>query len=64
MDEDDDDDEEDEEEDNNPERIDPKAILPPGQRRSARGKKIDYTSTEALERAGLQLPGGEDVEMK
>ena len=48
-------------------RIDPTAILPPGARRSARSNRVDYSSAEALKRAGLQpgQPGGdEDAEMK
>lgn len=48
--------------------IDPSAILPTGRR--TRGVKVDYTSKEALAKAGLQDKGNdeedsdEDVEMK
>ena len=47
-------------------RIDTKAILPPGSRRSARGNRIDYSSAEARKRAGLEPSAGgdEDTEMK
>ncbi|KAF5386252.1 hypothetical protein D9615_002633 [Tricholomella constricta] len=69
--EDDDDDEEEEEEDEEAEEtfeeIDPSAILSTGRR--TRGVKVDYTSQEALQRAGLQgnekdEDEDEDVEMK
>ena len=46
--------------------IDPSAILPTGRR--TRGVKVDYTSKEALEKAGLpqgdEGDSDEDVEMK
>uniref|UniRef100_A0A8H7Y4H8 Histone chaperone domain-containing protein n=1 Tax=Psilocybe cubensis TaxID=181762 RepID=A0A8H7Y4H8_PSICU len=49
------------------EEIDPSAILPTGRR--TRGVKVDYTSQEALAKAGLQAnddgdDSDEDVEMK
>ncbi|KIJ23290.1 hypothetical protein M422DRAFT_56885 [Sphaerobolus stellatus SS14] len=52
----DDDDEDEEEEDEEMEEddtteIDPSVILPPGRR--TRGVKVDYTSAEALKKAGL-----------
>ncbi|THH28386.1 hypothetical protein EUX98_g5808 [Antrodiella citrinella] len=61
MDEDDDDDEEEEEaeedddelEDDNLEGIDTSAILAPGTRRSTRVARVDYSSAEALQKAGL-----------
>lgn len=34
--------------------IDPSAILPSGARRSTRGVKVDYSSAEALQKAGLK----------
>jgi hypothetical protein len=40
------------------EEIDPSAILPTGRR--TRGVKVDYTSKEAIAKAGLQ--GNEDDE--
>ncbi|KAG5642755.1 hypothetical protein DXG03_002236 [Asterophora parasitica] len=67
----DDDDEEEEEEESEAEddfeEIDPSAIITAGRR--TRGVKVDYTSKEALERAGLQgnekdEDDDEDVEMK
>jgi len=55
-DEEDDDDEEEEEDDDMDEddnnEIDPSAILPTGRR--TRGVKVDYTSTEALKKAGFE----------
>jgi len=63
-DDDDDDEEEDEEEDEDEdmeedamEEIDPSVIIGGGRR--TRGVKVDYTSKEALEKAGLK-PGEED----
>lgn len=61
-----DDDEVEEEEEGageNNERIDPKAILPPGTRRT-RGQRVDYTSAEALQRAGLKNGEDDDEEMQ
>ncbi|KAF8844700.1 hypothetical protein BDN67DRAFT_962647, partial [Paxillus ammoniavirescens] len=49
-------DEDEEEEELDPE-IDPSAIISSGRR--TRGKKVDYTSAEALAKAGLK-PEGED----
>ncbi|KAH8993360.1 hypothetical protein EDB92DRAFT_2113715 [Lactarius akahatsu] len=46
------------------EQIDPRAILPPGARRSTRGQKIDYSSPEAFKRAGLKSSQDEDEEMQ
>jgi len=40
--------------------IDPSAILPPSRR--TRGVKVDYTSKEALEKAGLDKAEGDDDE--
>ncbi|KAH9484863.1 Histone H2A.Z-specific chaperone CHZ1 [Psilocybe cubensis] len=59
--------EEEEEEEEDFEEIDPSAILPTGRR--TRGVKVDYTSQEALAKAGLQAnddgdDSDEDVEMK
>ncbi|GLB36964.1 putative histone chaperone domain CHZ [Lyophyllum shimeji] len=62
---DDDEEEESEEEEEDFEEIDPSAILSTGRR--TRGVKIDYTSKEALAKAGLQGnedDEDEDVEMK
>jgi hypothetical protein len=42
------------------EEIDPSAILAPGARRSTRGVKVDYSSAEAFQKAGLKQ--GEDEE--
>jgi len=75
MDEDDDEDEDDEEdggedededdemdsEDDELAEIDPRAILPASGRRT-RGVKVDYTSQEALEKAGLGQENAEDEE--
>jgi len=49
------------------EEIDPKAIIPQGRR--TRGVRVDYTTKEALARAGLQNEvededSGDDVDMK
>ena len=50
--------------------IDPAVILAPGARRSTRGVKVDYTSAEALAKAGLKPEGAndddsdDDVQMK
>ncbi|KAF7966956.1 hypothetical protein HWV62_8889 [Athelia sp. TMB] len=44
--------EEEEEEEDDYQEIDPSVILAPGARRT-RGKKVDYTSAEALAKAGL-----------
>lgn len=56
--------EEEEEEEVEDSEIDPSAILG----RRTRGKKVDYTSKEALEKAGLKPEGGgdddDDEEMK
>jgi len=56
-----------EEEEETFEEIDPSAIIPTGRR--TRGVKVDYTSKEALAKAGLQGTRDEedsddDVEMK
>ncbi|PPQ92988.1 hypothetical protein CVT25_000189 [Psilocybe cyanescens] len=61
------DEEDEDEEEEEFEEIDPSAILPTGRR--TRGVKVDYTSKEALARAGLQgnedgEDSDEDVEMK
>ena len=51
------------------EEIDPSVILPPGSRRT-RGTKVDYTSAEAIAKAGLKpedlnkVDSDEEVEMK
>ncbi|TFY65735.1 hypothetical protein EVG20_g5352 [Dentipellis fragilis] len=64
MDEDDEDDEEEEEEDEDMEEdedlqeIDPSVILAPGRR--TRGVKVDYTSKEALAKAGLNADDADD----
>jgi len=50
------DDDEDEDEEDGFDEIDPGAILPTGRR--TRGVKVDYTSSEALRKAGLK-PGDE-----
>jgi len=56
-DEDDEDDDEDDEDDNDgDERINPSAILP----RRTRGARVDYTSTKALEKAGLNPEDQDD----
>lgn len=52
-----DDEEEEEEEEGDPE-IDPSAIITGGRR--TRGVKVDYTSKEALEKAGLKPEEEED----
>lgn len=47
--------------------IDPSVILAPGARRSTRGAKVDYSSAEALQKAGLKpedLQEDDDDEMK
>ncbi|KAF9073638.1 hypothetical protein BDP27DRAFT_1444965 [Rhodocollybia butyracea] len=68
-DDDDDDDEDDDDEDGSEEEeeeedsmaeIDPTAILAPGRR--TRGVKVDYTSAEALKKAGLKDQKDEDDE--
>ncbi|KDR67560.1 hypothetical protein GALMADRAFT_147099 [Galerina marginata CBS 339.88] len=60
------DEEEEEEVEEEFEEIDPTAILPTGRR--TRGVKVDYTSQEALAKAGLQAneddDSDDDVEMK
>ncbi|KAA1471730.1 hypothetical protein DENSPDRAFT_929786 [Dentipellis sp. KUC8613] len=66
MDEDDEDDEEEEEEDEDEDmeeeedlqEIDPSVILAPGRR--TRGVKVDYTSKEALAKAGLNADDADD----
>jgi hypothetical protein len=37
-------------------------ILAPGARRSTRGVKVDYTSPEALQKAGLKPEGPDEEE--
>jgi len=69
MDEDDDDEEEedeveeddDDEEMEEAEALDTEVILPPGTRRSTRAK-VDYSSKEAMERAGVKPEEEEDGE--
>jgi len=47
-----DEDEDDDDDEDEFDEIDPKAVLPSGRR--TRGVKVDYTSTEALRKAGLK----------
>ncbi|EIW83231.1 hypothetical protein CONPUDRAFT_164211 [Coniophora puteana RWD-64-598 SS2] len=57
--------EEEEEEEDDTSELDPSAILPQGRR--TRGVRVDYTSTAALEKAGLKAGDDdedEDEEMK
>ncbi|UZJ56092.1 hypothetical protein CBS101457_005412 [Exobasidium rhododendri] len=63
-DEDDDDSEDDDEDDLEMDEVDPSDIIPPSSRRSARSGRIDYSSEEALKKAGLApTQGGEDEEV-
>ncbi|KAH8107872.1 hypothetical protein BXZ70DRAFT_913047 [Cristinia sonorae] len=57
-----DEDDDDEMEEDNLEEIDTSAILAPGARRSTRGVRIDYSSEEALKKAGLTPEQAEEEE--
>ncbi|TCD68271.1 Histone H2A.Z-specific chaperone [Steccherinum ochraceum] len=54
--------EDDEMEEDNLDEIDTTAILAPGTRRSTRGARVDYSSAEALEKAGLKAEAVEEDE--
>jgi len=61
MDEDEDDDDDDDDDEDEFDEIDPQAVLPSGRR--TRGVRVDYSSAEALRKAGLKPEDdGEDEE--